>query len=338
MKGWMGLAIIMSLGAANLAVAADWSLVPSVTQKSEFNSNINLTYNSPISDYIFTLTPAADFNYTTEITQLQGHLGLSGQHYITNSNLDHIDQNYQINGKYQATPKVNLSLNSAFIVDTTLLQELLASGLVMNRSPRTSIRANPGMTYNITERLSSTVNYNFNRVMYQAPQYIDYTSHQIGLSFNYLLKNERTTLTNTNTVRETLYPGGNSYKTLGIYLGANHKFTENWEFNLVGGLNINKSDFATQVQDFSQFPFFITVQQKRVTHTKGTPYFNVSTTRRWTNLRVTAGYTRDQSPSAYGYVTNFSRVYASLGYDFTERLTGSLGGSLFLKYAGVSVE
>ena len=140
-----------------------------------------------------------------------------------------------------------------------------------------------------------------------------------------MLRNERTTLTNTNIVRETLYPGGNSYKTLGIYLGANHKFRENWEFNLLGGLNINKSDFATQVQDFSQFPFFITVQQQRATHTKGTPYFNVSTTRRWTNLRVTAGLTRDQSPSAYGYVTNFTRVYASLGYDFTERLTGTWG-------------
>ena len=289
MKGWMGLAIIMSLGAANLAVAADWSLVPSVTQKSEFNSNINLTYYSPISDYIFTLTPAVDFNYTTEITQLQGHLGLNGQHYITNSNLDHIDQNYQINGKYQATPKVNLSLNTSYIVDTTLLEELLASGLVINRSPRTSIMANPGMTYAITERLSSLVNYNFNRVLYQAPQYIDYTTHQIGLSFNYLLKNERTTLSNTNLVRETLYPGGNSYKTLGIYLGGNHKFREDWDFNLLGGLNINKSDFATQVLDFSQFPYFTTVQQKRVTHTKGTPFFNVSTTRRWTNLRITAG-------------------------------------------------
>jgi hypothetical protein len=330
MKGWMGVAIILGLGAANLAVAADWSLVPSVTQKSEFNSNINLTYYSPISDYIFTLTPAADFNYTTEITQLQGHLGLSGQHYITNSNLDHIDQNYQINGKYQATPKVNLSLNTSYIVDTTLLEELLASGLAISRSPRTSIMANPAMTYNITERLSSTVNYNFNRVLYQAPQYTDYTTHQIGLSFNYLMKNEKTTLINTTMVREYLYPGGNSYKSLGIYLGANHKFRENWEFNLLGGLNINKSDFATQVQNFSQFPYFTTVQEKPVTHTKGTPFFNVSTTRRWTNLRLTAGLIRDQSASAYGYVTNFTRVYASLGYDFTERLTGGLGADYSL--------
>ena len=43
-----------------------------------------------------------------------------------------------------------------------------------------------------------------------------------------------------------------------------------------------------------------------------------------------AGFTRDQSPSAYGYVTNFTRFYASLGYNFTERLTGTLGGDYSL--------
>ena len=32
-RTWVGLAIIMSLWAADLAVAADWSLVPSVTQQ-----------------------------------------------------------------------------------------------------------------------------------------------------------------------------------------------------------------------------------------------------------------------------------------------------------------
>ena len=160
----------------------------------------------------------------------------------------------------------------------------------------------------------------------------------MGLTFNYLLKNERTTLTNNNIVRETLYPGGNSYKTLGFYLGANHKLTETWEFNLLGGMNINKSDFDTQVVDFSQFPFFTAVAQKRVTHTKGTPYFNVSTTRRWTNWTFTAGFSRDQSPSAYGYVTNFTRIYASVGHSLTERCDRKLGGQLFFKFAGFSVQ
>ncbi len=42
-KSWVGVALCICLGAANLAVAADWSLVPSVTQKSEFNSKLDLT-------------------------------------------------------------------------------------------------------------------------------------------------------------------------------------------------------------------------------------------------------------------------------------------------------
>jgi hypothetical protein len=327
---WVGLALVIGMLTANLAVAADWSLVPSVTQKSEFNSNLNVTYGKPISDYIFSLNPAADFNYATEITQLRGHVGWLGQHYITQSQLDHIDQNYQITGKYQATPKINLSLNTSYIVDTTLLEELLVSGLVMSRTPRTSILANPGVTYNISERLSSTLNYNFNRVLYQSTQFTNYTTHQIGLTFNYLLSNEKTTLTNSNIVRTFLYPAHSYYRTLGVYLGANHKFSENWEVNLLAGMNLNNSNFAPQVQNFSQFPYYFSTQGTRVKHTKGTPFVNVSTTRRWTTWSVTAGVARDQSPSAYGYVVNYTRAYASLTYNFTERCIGTLGGDYFL--------
>lgn len=329
-KAWGGLAIFIVLWATNCAVAADWSVVPSITQRSEFNSNLNMAYTNPLSDYILSLQPVADFNYTTEVTQLQGHLGLFGQHYLTHSNLDHIDQNYQINGRYQATPKVNLTLNSSYIADTTLIQELLTSGLVIGRTPRQSFVASPGVTYNITERLLGTVNYNFNRVLYQSPQFTDFTNQQLGLTFNYVMKNERTTLTSTNVVRAYLYPGQNSYKTLGFYLGGNHKFTENWEFNLLAGLNINNSSFATQVLGIPQFPYYISVVQKRIKHTKGTPFFDMSTTRRWTNLSITTGFTRDQSPSAYGYVVNFTRFYASLAYNITERLNGTLGGSYSL--------
>jgi len=44
-------------------------------------------------------------------------------------------------------------------------------------------------------------------------------------------------------------------------------------------------------------------------------------------VSLTGGFSRDQSPSAYGYVVNFTRLYASLGYTVTERLTGTLAGS-----------
>lgn len=325
------LAIILALWTPNLAAAADWSVVPTITQRSEFNSNLNFTSASPISDYIFSLQPAADFNYTTEISQLQGHVGLNGMHYITQSQLDHIDQNYQINGRYQVLDRVNLSLTSSYINDTTLLQELLTSGLVIGRTQRQSFGLGPGVTYNLTERLLATASYNFNRVLYAAPQYTDYTNHQVGLNFTYLLKNEKTTLISNNIVRESLYAGGNDSKTIGIYLGATHKLTERWDVSAMSGANINFYSFNTQVLDLSQFPFFIRLKTQQVNSSGVTPYFNLSTRYQWTNkLSASAGFSVDQQPSAYGAIYEVDQLSLSCTYNFTERLSGGLSAGYSL--------
>jgi hypothetical protein len=335
--GLAGLVILMSMGMVNLAGAADWSIVPSITQRSEFNSNLNMTPTNILSDYILSLQPMVDFNYTTEISQLQGHLGLLGQHYISHGNLDHIDQNFQINGRYQATPKVNLSLNTAYINDSTLLQELQTSGLVIGRTPRQSFYAAPAITYNVTERLLATANYNFNRVLYQASQFTDYTSHQAGLNFTYLLKNEKTSLISNNVVSETLYPGDNNYKSIGIYGGVAHKFSERWDVNLMSGININFYSFDTQVVNASPFfqgvnasPFFIQVNTKRLNSSGVSPYVNISTSYRWTNLTVTGGGSMTQQPSAYGAVYQVNRLYAAINYNITEKLSAGLSGNYSL--------
>jgi hypothetical protein len=333
-RAWgLGLVIIVSIGLVNLAGAADWSIEPSIAQQSQFNSNINLSPTNVLSDYILSLQPVVNFNYTTEISQLQGHLGLYGQHYISHSAFDHIDQNYQINGRYQATPKVNFSLNSSYINDSTLIQELLTSGLVIGRTPRQSFFGAPAVTYNVTERLLATASYSFNRVLYQSSQFINYTSHQAGLNFTYLLKNEKTSLINQNVVNETLYSGGNNYKSIGIYVGVNHRFTERWNVNLMSGANINFYSFNTQVVNSSQFPFFIpvkTVNTERINSSGVSPYVNLSTSYRWTKLTATANLSINQSPSAYGAVYQVNQVNGALTYNFTEKLDGTLSGGYSL--------
>jgi uncharacterized protein (PEP-CTERM system associated) len=96
-RAW-GVALLLGVLWASTGLAADLSVVPSIEARSEFNSNLNFDFTNKVSDFIFTLSPAAEFNYTTEISQLQGRLGLTGLHYLSHGNLDHIDQNYQING------------------------------------------------------------------------------------------------------------------------------------------------------------------------------------------------------------------------------------------------
>jgi hypothetical protein len=113
---------------------------------------------------------------------------------------------------------------------------------------------------------------------------------------------------------------------LGFQLGGNHRFSPQWEVNLLGGINISFTEFNTQVQNLAQFPFFVSTSQVKLQQTGVEPFVNLSATRHWTKLHVTGGYAQDQSPSSDGTISNVQRIYLFGSYDFTERLSGSLGG------------
>ncbi|MGO9175316.1 MAG: transporter [Desulfobaccales bacterium] len=307
--------------------AADWAIVPSVTDRTEFTSNLNYSFIAPVSDCIFTLAPAAEFNYTTDISQLQGRLGLTGIHYLNNSQLDHIDQNYQINGRYQVAPRWNLTLKSAYIDDTSLEQEFLASGAIMTRTPRQSIQAGPGVTYNLTELLAATVNYNFNQVHYQDPRFQNYLTQGVGLNLTQQLKNEKTVLIGNIQAQETSYPAEDAlFRSVGFQLGGKHQFSPECDVTLLGGINLWFMDTQTQALNLSQYPFFISVRQVKLQSSEADPFVDLSATRRWTNLSVSGEYSRNQYPSGNGGVVDLNRIYGSLRYELTERLSVGLSG------------
>jgi hypothetical protein len=342
-KTWGALAIIMSLWAANLAVAADWSFVPSLTFKTEYNSNINNTSGDftgsagKLSDFIFTLNPSAAFNYTTEASNLQGTVGISQLLYIKNTEYNHTDQNYRINGQYSLTPRFNVFLNTSFISDSTAQEEILASGLAITRTPRLSFVAGPGMRYNFTERLSVTLGYYFNKVVYQSSQntqtqnYQPFSTQSVNMVYQYLLT-ERTTLSNTTSATETKYTGATTsdYKSLLFSLGVSHQHSEKWEFNLAGGLNYSFYSSNSQIASFGQFPNFVSVPTQTQEGTNFSPYFSLGATRRWTNLSITGSLSRNQQASAYGYISQVNALSLAMNYRFTERLNGSLSGSYSL--------
>lgn len=332
-KGWLGLAIIMNLWATGLAVAADWSIVPSIAQRAGFNSNINTTSTNKLSDFIFTTSPTAAFIYTTEATRLQGNLGISQLLYIKNTEYDHTDQNYQINGQYSVTPRFQVSLNTSFISDSTAQEEFLASGLIITRTPRLSLRLGPGMSYALTERSSLIMNYNFNKVTYQPLQdtqvqnFQNYSTQLVSMVYQYLLS-EKSTLSTTLSGTQSQYTGSTNsdYKSLLCSLGLQHKYSENWSFNLAGGVNYSFYSTNSQIASFGQFPNFVSVPTQTQKGTNFSPYFSLGATRRWTNLSLTGSLSRNQQASAYGYIAQVNAVSLGASYNFTERLTGSLGG------------
>jgi hypothetical protein len=332
-KVWVGLAIFICMWTTNLAVAADWSLVPSITQKSEFDSNLNGSSANKLSDFIFTISPSAVFAYTTENAKLQGSLGVNQQLYVKYTGYNHTDQNYQINGQYRMTPRFNLSLNTGFISDSTAQEEFLTSGLIITRIPRLSFTVGPGVTYNLTERLSASLNYNFIKVDYQ-PQttafqnFQNYYTHSVGSTWQYLWS-ERTTLFSTFSGTLSNYTGSTSsnYKSLLFYLGLNHNYTENLKFNLAAGFNYSFYSTNSQVTNYSQFPFFVLTRTQTQKGSNASPYFNLGVTYQWTrNLNLFANFNRNQSASAYGYIAQVNALGLGLHYNFTEKLSGSVAG------------
>ncbi len=332
MKQWgmlvvMALALLLGVLAAKDGSAADWSVVPSVGLRGEFNSNLNYSFQNKISDFLFTLTPNADFNYATEILQLQGHLGCTGLVYAKSGSADHIDQNYFINGKYAVAPRLSLNMRAGFIVDSSLQQELITSGFVMTRTPRQSYVLGPGLTYALTERLSATAGYQFNPVHYQDPNFRNYTNQQANLTFAYLLRNEKTALSLNFMGQDTRYTNNDLNQSLQFSLGVNHKFSDVWTITFSGGATESFVDSKFQVLSSPQAPFFVLVPQRRLQQTNLSPYFAIFATRRWAQTTFTAGYVRDQSASGSGSINDTNGLNLALSYDFTERLKGTMAGS-----------
>jgi len=81
----------------------------------------------------------------------------------------------------------------------------------------------------------------------------------------------------------------------------------------------------------TQFPFVVSPQlispQPVIVHqTSAQPYVNLYVTKRWTNFTLTGGYSRTQSPSGYGTISDNNQFLLTLSHDFTERWSGSLNG------------
>jgi len=312
------------------AQATDWSVVPDINLGAKYDSNINFNFVGRRHDFIFNVSPAVDLNYASEVSKLTARLALEGLAYVKNGNLDTINQYYRIFGQRQVAPRLALNFRGGYILDSTLNEELISSGFIMNRSRRQAFEAAPGLEFNLTERALLRLGYGFNKVNYQDPRYIDYSQNTINLGLNYLLKNAKTTVSGMVLFRFVDYPSiSNFYRNLGTYAGLDHKFTEDWSLTAFAGLNYNWLTSQTAVLDFLNFTAFIRVRQEKLENFTVTPYFDISARRRWTRTNLTFGYKLDQSPSGSGTINQFHNAYAGLTHNITERLTGGLRGNLY---------
>ena len=323
-------AVCLVLGGSTPGRGADWVVLPGIELKSEYLSNINNSPTFKESDYIFSARPNVAFSYNSEITKLEGKLALLGLAYMQNSGLDRINQYYWLDGSHKATPRLSLSLTTAFITDSTANQELITSGTVINRQSRTSIAVNPGLSYFLTERLSTSVGYGFYAVDYQSGNYNNnntqsgnynnYNTQFLTNGFDYLL-NEKTTLLSRLTATYSKYKTGNTISALGPQIGFSHKYEEKWDVTFLGGLNVNRINTNVGVLSADNSTGFINVLQREQTSTSISPFISLGTNYRWETGSLRLNYSSNQSANAYGNQSLVNSFSLSANQSITSRLT-----------------
>ncbi len=323
----LGLALFSAIFLPAFAGAADLSVIPSVSVQGQYSNNINYAVTNKISDFIFGVSPGAAFNYTTEVGNLQGLLSLNEWQYVKETQYDHLDQSYQINGGYQLLPRLGFTMQTAYIVNSTLQQALKTTGVITSHVPQSYITLGPGISYALTERLTATMAYAYNQVTSPDPQFTNYNTQQGNLSLSYPLNNGKTTIGGTVTAGETGYANNDVTRQGGIYLSADHKFSEVLGIKLLGGLDYLSTN-NTSVVSSPASPFF-SVSPQLGRQSSFEPHIEVSATRRWTSTSLSLGYQRTQPATGLGTPTTFNSVSLSLSHDFTARLSGSLAGNYY---------
>jgi hypothetical protein len=324
-------AICMVLGGVRAGEAADWVVTPSIETKAQYLNNIFYSPTLRVSDYILSAGPKLDFNYNTEVTQLGGSLKFMGLHYTQNSNIDRIDQYYNIQGSTQATPRINLKLATSFVSTSTPSEYLAATGGVLTNNRLVSfISVSPGMTYNLTERWSTVLTYSFLNVSYQEEAYNNYLSHTINDRLNYLL-NEKTTLIASITAYNAKYQKlGNTISALGPQLGFSRKFSEKWDMEFLGGVNINQINSNVAVLSFDNVSGFAAIRQRKQETSSITPFFTLGTDYRWEKGGMKINYVRNQSANAYQNQSQYNNFILNFTQQITEKLDFGLGPYVYL--------
>ncbi len=323
----LGLSLFLAIFSPASAGAADWSVIPSLSASAAYNNNVNYALSNKISDFIFSESPAASFNYTTDIGSVQGVLSLTELQYVKETQYDNLDQNYSINGRYQAFPRLGLTMQGSYIVNSTLQQALTTTGIITNHVPQEYITVGPGISYALTERLTANLGYTFNQATSQSSQFSNFTSQGGNLSLSYPLNNQKTTIGGTVTANETDYVDNDGSRQITGYLTVGHQFSEVWNTSFSGGLTYTSTS-NTSVVTSPASPFFsLSPQIGRQSSVQ--PYVNVSASRSWTSTTLSASYQRTQPGSSLGTPVTFNSVSLSLSHSFTERLSGSMSGNYY---------
>lgn len=301
-------------------LAAEWSVVPSLSTKAYYNDNLLLTPLPHDPTYGYWISPGAEFAGKTERLEVSGRAALDFVDYYGGETTRFTNVFLPLKVRYR-TEKDEWGFKGGFTRDNTLMGELLTTGIVLRFTQRNLWNLTPSWTRMITEKLAFQSTFQFTDASYQDGVRFGLVDYQVfGGSAGFLYHlTERddvqvaATYTNFHT---TNAPFGLRAYYPGTLFSFNHAFTEGLKVTGYGGPRFLSS--TSQLGGLNQT-------------TKDTIWvYGANLTQEFEKASVQLSITRDIFPSGFGSLVKTDRLGAVISYDVTESLTVSLDAAGYI--------
>lgn len=308
-------------------LAAEWSVVPSLSTKAYFNDNLLLTPLPHDPTYGYWISPGAEFAGKTERLEVSGKAALDFVDYYGGEPNRFTNIFLPLTLRYR-TEKDEWGFTGGFTRDNTMMGELLTTGVLLRFTQRNLWSLNPTWTHMQTERFGFQATFQFNDATYQDGLRLGLVDYQVfggsaGVLYH-LTERDDIQLAGTYTnFHTTNAPFGLRAYYPGAMLSYTHAFTEELKVNVYGGPRFISSTTKFRAS---------TLEASETTWVYG-----ATMTQQFERARLQLTFAREIFPSGFGLLIQTNRLGALASYDLTDKWTASLDIGRYLVSGATNV-
>jgi len=345
-RACVGLYVMCTVFTANSSRAAEWSALPSVAVRTEYDDNIRLTTAPHPTVWGIIVSPLVNFSADTETLKVTGGLGVNVNRYFGEEGLDTVDYLLTLRSRYEGERDL-LALNVDAIRDSTLVSELLETGVVEERRQRNRLSVNPSWTRALSEVITLTANYAYSSVNYAdtaGTNLIDYTDQNASIGATWKLSEYDLANVTGYYDRYETRPAQLKADTYGIQAAYERDFSETLHAALSLGVRQTHSTLTSQglvCEGTLVFGFcFGSVAAITLSETERSTGYTAlaSVEQRWQTDRLVGSVSRQLNPTGIGALAETDRLLVRWTRQWSETVTSSLEGSVYrTRYVGNAV-
>ncbi len=231
------LSSILHVAAPSFLFAFGGYLEPEITLQESYSDNFLLDPDLKKTVFWTTISPSLKLELIGERIDLNGELSSNINWFLDESDFNTTDYFFNLSPRYKVE-KGTVKLMLAARRDTTLQDELIESGLILNRSERTLLTVHPSAGFSITEHASIGIGYRFSMADYsdgESAGLFDYRDH-FGVASLLYQATERSRITVSLSYSNYRVPSqGSSDNTRYAQLGITHHFSDSTQGTFFAG-------------------------------------------------------------------------------------------------------